>query len=161
MKHRSSTTRTSAITRGDNKRTSRRTTQPEPRKSHLTRQELAEFEQILLRKRRELVGDMGSLHNEVVGRNSPGVGDEAFSAPIDSADLASDTGQREFACCVMENKQEFLRGVDDALQRIRNGTYGICEATKKVISKARLRAIPWTRYCIQYARNNDQKHALQ
>ena len=41
--------------------------------------------------------------------------------------------------------------IDGALERIENRTYGICLGTGKPISKARLKARPWTRYCIRYA----------
>jgi RNA polymerase-binding transcription factor DksA len=49
--------------------------------------------------------------------------------------------------------------VEAALQRIRNGTYGICEATGKPISLDRLRAIPWTRFCREAAPRTPPRRA--
>jgi RNA polymerase-binding transcription factor DksA len=40
-----------------------------------------------------------------------------------------------------------IRAIQDALTRIRHGTFGTCEACRKPISRARLEAVPWTRHC--------------
>ena len=48
--------------------------------------------------------------------------------------------------------RETLRQIDAALQRIDEGTYGLCEIDKKPIPEDRLRAIPWTTRCIEHAR---------
>jgi DnaK suppressor protein len=44
-----------------------------------------------------------------------------------------------------------LKEVDDALERIADGSYGRCLATEHMITKSRLRAKPWAKYCIEYA----------
>jgi RNA polymerase-binding transcription factor DksA len=56
----------------------------------------------------------------------------------------------------MDSERKLLRETDDALQRIEEGTYGICESTGKQIRKARLEAQPWARYCVEYARMLEQ-----
>jgi RNA polymerase-binding transcription factor DksA len=68
------------------------------------------------------------------------------------AELGSDNWEQELTYGLIESKQSLLREIEEALERLRNGTYGICEATKKRITKVRLRAIPWARYCIEHAR---------
>ena len=45
----------------------------------------------------------------------------------------------------------WINGIDEALDRIENGTYAICEGNGKPIPKARLKAIPWAKYCVEYA----------
>ena len=52
---------------------------------------------------------------------------------------------------VMDEHLRFVC-INDALAKIQNGTYGICEGTGKPISRARLEAQPWARYSIEYAR---------
>ena len=64
------------------------------------------------------------------------------------ADAGTDAFDRDFALGMLSTKQDALYEIDLALDRIRNGTYGICELTGKRIEKERLDAIPWTRYCI-------------
>jgi RNA polymerase-binding protein DksA len=53
----------------------------------------------------------------------------------------------------MDSERKLLQEIDDALQRIEEGAYGICEGTGKPIPKARLRAQPWARCCVEYARS--------
>ncbi len=52
-----------------------------------------------------------------------------------------------------------LSEIDDALQRIEDRKYGICEGTDKPISKARLEAQPWARYCVEHAQMLEQGQA--
>ena len=53
---------------------------------------------------------------------------------------------------LLDGERKILRKITDALQRIDEETYGICEVTGRGISKPRLEARPWARYCIAYAR---------
>jgi len=52
---------------------------------------------------------------------------------------------------------ELLRKIDEALERIENGTYGICEICGKEIEKERLKAIPWTTLCIEHAKEMESQ----
>jgi RNA polymerase-binding protein DksA len=61
----------------------------------------------------------------------------------------------------MDGERKLLREIDDALERIEQGTYGICEGTGKPILKARLKAQPWARYCVDYARLLEQRAARE
>lgn len=65
---------------------------------------------------------------------------------MDPADSASDEFDHNVALAVLSAEQDALLEIDAALNRIRTGTYGTCEATGKPIPAARLRAIPWTRF---------------
>jgi DnaK suppressor protein len=53
---------------------------------------------------------------------------------------------------LMDSARKLLVEIDDALNRITTGTYGICEGTGKPIRKARLEAQPWARYSVEYAK---------
>ena len=124
------------------------------RKSHLTVEELTEFKQILLDKRRELVEDMVNLEGE--SKRSGGEGGSASGTmPIHMADLGSDTWEQEFTLNLIEKERGIVREIDEALDRIEKKTYGTCLATGKPISKARLRVKPWAKYCIEYARKRE------
>jgi DnaK suppressor protein len=71
----------------------------------------------------------------------------ATAEPLDTAELAADDFEHDLALGQLSGEQDVLYEVQAALSRIRYGTYGKCEATGQPISKARLRAIPWTRFC--------------
>lgn len=66
---------------------------------------------------------------------------------IDLVDTTQDQLDRDVLWAELGADNEHLQEIDAALQRIRNGTYGRCEATGDPIPTARLRALPWTRYC--------------
>jgi len=124
------------------------------RKSHLTAEELAEFREVLLNKRRELVDDMVNLEDEARRTGSDG-GSASSAMPIHMADLGSDTWEQEFTLNLIEKERAIVREIDEALDRIQKKTYGTCLATGKSISKARLRVKPWAKYCIEYARKRE------
>jgi RNA polymerase-binding transcription factor DksA len=68
----------------------------------------------------------------------------AFSTHM--ADAGTDTFDRDFALGMLSSEQDALYEIDEALNRIRDGTYGKCELTGKPIEAPRLEAIPWTRF---------------
>jgi DnaK suppressor protein len=72
------------------------------------------------------------------------------------ADAGTDNYEQGFALGLMDNERKLLREIEDALERIEQKTYGTCEATGAPISKARLEAKPWARYCVEYARKLEQ-----
>jgi len=69
---------------------------------------------------------------------------------------------QEFAALLEQEGREphgrdTLREIDEAMERIKDGTYGICLGTGKPINKRRLMAIPWAKYSIEYARLVEQE----
>ena len=65
------------------------------------------------------------------------------------ADAGTDTFDRDFALSLVSSEQELLYEIEEALKRMRKGTYGICEITAKPISPERLAAVPFTRYSLE------------
>jgi RNA polymerase-binding protein DksA len=122
-------------------------------KSPLSKKDLQEFIRLLLQKRTELVGDVNHLRSEALHEGEEGA--VTSTLPIHMADISSDRWEQEFTLGLMESEQKLLREIDAALARVSNGTFGICEATHKPISKMRLRAKPWARFCIEYARQQE------
>jgi len=124
------------------------------KKEHLTAADVEHFKQLLLEKRREIIGSMNEMNNEAKSRlDATG---NLSSMPIHMADLGSDNFEQEFALGLMDSVRKLLQEIDDALQRTEDGTYGICEGTSEPISKARLEAKPWARHCVEYARMLEQ-----
>lgn len=65
------------------------------------------------------------------------------------ADSGTDNYDRDFALGMLSSDQDSIHEIDQALKRIETDTYGICEWTQKTIPKARLNAIPWTRFTVE------------
>lgn len=122
------------------------------RKTKLSAEDLDHFRNLLLDKRRELSGTVNQLSNEAFHKSRKDAAGDLSSMPIHMADLGSDNWEQEFTLGLLENENQLLREIDDALLRIQNKTYGICMGTNKRIQKTRLRAKPWAKYCIAYAR---------
>jgi RNA polymerase-binding protein DksA len=122
-----------------------------PRKNlaGFTAKELEFFRDLLLAKRREIVGDMSSMEREAL-RSSGGT--NLSNLPLHMADMGTDNYEQEFTLGLMEKDRKLLRDLNDGLAKIQDGTFGLCEGTGKPISKARLEAQPWARYSIEYAR---------
>jgi RNA polymerase-binding transcription factor DksA len=77
--------------------------------------------------------------------------------PIHMADIGSDTYDQDFMLGMAETERQRLREIDEALARIENGTYGVCQMTGKPIPKARLNAKPWAKYTIEAARELERQ----
>ena len=124
-------------------------------KTHLTPAELREFKQLLLDKRRELSGDVDKLSRGIADQKAQAGGAHS-TMPIHMADLGSDNWEQEFNLGLIANERGRIREIDDALARIHDKTYGVCLATHKKITRARLRAKPWAKFCIEHARAREE-----
>jgi RNA polymerase-binding transcription factor DksA len=65
------------------------------------------------------------------------------------ADAGTDNYDQDFALSMASSEQDALYEIEEAMRRIKEGTYGVCEMTGKPIEPARLNAIPWTRFSTQ------------
>jgi RNA polymerase-binding transcription factor DksA len=93
---------------------------------------------VLLKLRDRMLKDKGDQLGQVAEPLEP------HSMSI--ADSATDEFDHDLALALLSAKQDALNEVNEAIRRIVDGTYGICLETGKPISRARLRAIPWTRF---------------
>ena len=110
---------------------------------------------MLLGKRAELASDVQQLSREAFGQTG-GASAERSTMPIHMADVGSDNWEQEFTLGLIASERSRVQEIDEALQRINDRTYGVCLATRKRIRVARLRAQPWAKYCIAYARLRDE-----
>jgi RNA polymerase-binding transcription factor DksA len=129
------------------KATSKKASKP---KSPLSRKEISKFRKILLDKRRSILGDMNGMEDEALGHHQPGDGSDTSNPSSDIADIGSDNYETEFTLGLLESERQLLDEINDALDRINSGTYGICLGTGKPIRKPRLTALPWCKYTLDY-----------
>jgi RNA polymerase-binding transcription factor DksA len=74
---------------------------------------------------------------------------EKSTFSLHMADAGTDSFDRDLALSRASSEQDALYEIDQALNRIRNGTYGTCELTGKRIEPQRLDAIPWARFSVE------------
>ena len=103
----------------------------------LNKKQLKYFKTLLNEKLEDLLKE--------VDRTVSGMSDlkENMPDPTDRATLESD---RNFTLRIRDRERKLIGKIKDALERIENGTYGICEITGEPIEVERLSAIPWARY---------------
>jgi DnaK suppressor protein len=114
------------------------------------------FMQLLLEKRREILNNVSEIEIETLKKSRLDATGDLSSMPIHMADLGTDNYEQEFALGLMDSERKLLREIDEAIKRLEDGTYGVCEGTGKPIPKARLEAQPWARYCVEHARKIEQ-----
>ena len=77
------------------------------------------------------------------------------------ADAGTETFDRDFALGILSNEQDALNEIEEAIYRIKNGTYGVCEETGKPINKQRLTVVPFTRFSLEgqvaFEKNNRKR----
>ena len=101
---------------------------------------------LLIDLRNHLTGQL-SLHSEdTLKRSSKEDAGDLSSYGQHMADAGTDTFDRDFALSLVSSEQEALSEIEAAIQRIKTGSYGICEISQKPIAKERLLAVPFTRY---------------
>jgi RNA polymerase-binding transcription factor DksA len=77
------------------------------------------------------------------------------------ADSGTDNFDRDFALSLLSSDQDAIYEIEEALKRIEKNTYGVCELTGKQIPKARLEAIPWTRFTVEAQAQLEREGALR
>jgi len=73
------------------------------------------------------------------------------------ADQGTDEARQEQMIGLMQSERRYLYRIEDALQRIEDGSYGKCELCEEQIGLPRLEALPYTRLCIECAEKEDAK----
>lgn len=125
-------------------------------KTRLSSADLQHFRELLLEKRKEILGNVSEIEGEALRKSRLDASGDLSSMPIHMADLGTDNFDQEFSLELMDGERRLIVEIDDALNRITAGTYGICEGTGKPITKARLEAQPWARYSVEYAKMVEQ-----
>lgn len=136
----------------------KKTSLPQINEPPLTVADIEHFKQMLLEKRNEILSSVNEMEDETLKKSRGDAAGDLSSMPIHMADIGSDNYEQEFTLGLMDSERKMLKEIDDALQRIEQDTYGICEGTGRQIQKARLEAEPWARNCVEYARKLEQDH---
>ena len=109
---------------------------------------LEKFRKLLLAEKEKIMGGIHNLTKENLSNSQTDAAGDLSHYSTHMADVGSDSFERELALGLVTNEQEFLYKINEALRAIDNGTYGFCEACKKPIKEARLKALPFAKLCI-------------
>ena len=112
-----------------------------------SREDLAEFEKILQDKLTSARKEVEYIKETLARRNEAGTDQTSSSAKV--LEDGADTAEKESLNQLASRQLKFIQQLDNAMSRIRNGTYGVCIGTGKLIPKERLRAVPHTQHSIE------------
>ena len=126
----------------------------------LKKAELDEFKALLYKLRERIRGDVQHLTADALDRNENGA---ESKSPTHLAELGTETYEQEFTLRRVENEQEVLEEIEEAFERIKDESFGVClgcqEAgrtpSKSMIPKTRLREIPYARNCVECERKRE------
>jgi len=126
----------------------------------LKKAEMEEFKRLLLALRARVRGDVLQMTDEALDRNESG---SESKSPTHLAELGTETYELDFALRQVESEQVLLDEIENALTRIDDETFGICEGcraagktpARSVIPKARLKVIPYARNCVECERKRE------
>lgn len=104
--------------------------------------DLARYKDLLLERRRLLLGDLRTLEEADAGTLP-----DTFSNTSQAADFSAAREASELSLGRRESESTEIREIDDALERIEDGTFGLCEECDGKIARDRLEAISWARLC--------------
>lgn len=130
----------------------------------MKKQELEEYRTLLTVLQARLRGDVSQLTSEALGSDREDGSSESKS-PTHMAELGSEAFEQDFALSLVENDQETLDEISEAFNRVKLGTFGLCEMclesgkspAQSVIPRARLRAIPYARNCVECERKRERR----
>ncbi|MEW6025753.1 MAG: TraR/DksA C4-type zinc finger protein [Planctomycetota bacterium] len=122
---------------------------PMEAKTPFNKAKLKEFEQRLMKIKGMLREGMDHLENSSLKKSGRDASGDLSNLPIHLADTGSDTFEQDFSLGLLEGEDIELKEIDEALERIENKTYGICEECSNPIAENRLKVIPYARLCVK------------
>ena len=136
-----------------------------PKETHLGEEDIPEkwkkYYKLLVELREHVREELDLHTTDTLKHSSRDDSGDLGSYGTHQADAGTDTFDRDFALSLVSSEQEALNEIEEAIHRIKDGTYGICEVTGKPIPKARLTAVPFTRFSVEgqaeYEKNQRRK----
>lgn len=114
----------------------------------MTKQELQQLKETLVSLRANVTKQLDSVKKKEMDANLKDEDGDLSGYSFHLADQGTDTNDRERRFLGAQRDGELLHELDDALDKIDNGTYGQCESCENIIGHSRLEALPYARLCI-------------
>jgi len=116
-------------------------------KTKYSQKELQEFEKLIHSKLEKARTELENLKRSLSRSYESGTADTMTTAKV--LEDGAETAEKESLNQLAARQQKFINNLENALVRIKNGTYGICKVTGRLIPKERLRAVPHTMLSIE------------
>lgn len=123
----------------------------------INKKELAGFKKLILKRKEEILDGIKHISEDTLKKSQKDASGDISGYTYHMADVATDTYDREFSLGLASNDREALYELDDALKKIEEGTFGICEDCKSPIAKNRLKVIPSARLCVSCQEKREKR----
>ena len=115
----------------------------------LNNEDLDFFKKLLIDKREEALSELGELEGSSRNKDTKGSTEDRSTYSLHMADHGTDAMEREKNMFLAQRNRDYIDQIDAALERIDNGSYGICRITGADIARKRLEAVPTTTLSIE------------
>jgi RNA polymerase-binding protein DksA len=115
----------------------------------LSKRELEHFRTKLMAEKNKVLEEMDGLQQNNLKQSISDAAGENSRYTYHLGDVASLSYGREFSMGLAERQQKYLEEIDEGLERIRDGTYGICKVTGELIPAERLEEVPVAKYSVK------------
>lgn len=126
-------------------------------KNKFNKKELVEFKKILLKQKEQILDGIKHISEDTLKKSQKDAAGDISGYTYHMADVATDTYDREFSLSLASTDRETLYEFDDALKKIEDGNFGVCESCKLLISKNRLKAVPSARLCVKCQEKKEKR----
>jgi len=126
-------------------------------KAKVNKKEIKKYRNILLELKERTLKELNTLENDTLGKSQKDFSGDLSGYSLHMADVGTDTFDREFALGLASNQQQLLYDIDEALKRIEEDAYGICEMCEKPLTLKRLKALPFAKLCVKCQEDIEKK----
>lgn len=126
-------------------------------KKRFAKKELDSYREKLINLKDDTLKQMREISEDTLMKSQKDMSGDMSGYGLHLADAASDSYERDFNLGLVSSERRIVMEIDEALKRIEDGTYGICQASGKPIAKSRLNAIPYAKYTKKYQEKLEQE----
>lgn len=126
-------------------------------KKKFNKKELEYFKKLILKNKEKILYEIKHISEDTLKKSQKDAAGDISGYTYHMADVATDTYDREFSLGLASNERQSLYELDDALKKMEEGTFGICEECKSLITKTRLKVVPFARLCVKCQEKKEKR----
>ena len=123
----------------------------------MNKKDLKFFKELLIKKKANLAKGIDHIANDALKTSQRDSSGDLSAYSLHMADMATDNYDREFSLGLADNEQKILNRINEALEKIEENKFGLCELCEKKISKVRLKAVPYAELCVPCQEKQEKK----
>jgi len=123
----------------------------------MSKKESAQFRKLILERKEQILEGIKHISDDTLNKSQKEASGDISGYTYHMADVATDTYDREFSLGLASSERSLLYELEDALKKIDEGAFGICEDCKTAITKIRLKAVPYARLCVKCQERREKR----